>query len=85
MHVEKNSPNSPCSNAANGARRLSAENGGDTREFTRSSMNDVVVFSNVTAKWADDQTNNTLDNINLTVELGRLVAVVGSVGAGKVY
>lgn len=47
--------------------------------------NFCVVISNVTAKWTDSQTDNTLENINLTVRPGRLVAIIGPVGAGKVY
>lgn len=43
-----------------------------------------IVISNATAKWSDDQTNNSLENVNLTMRPGRLVAIVGSVGAGKV-
>jgi len=45
--------------------------------------NDLVIL-NATAKWTDDQNNNTLEKINLTVKPGRLLAVIGSVGAGKV-
>lgn len=43
-----------------------------------------IVFSNVTARWTIDQVINTLDNINLTVRPGTLVAIIGQVGAGKV-
>lgn len=43
-----------------------------------------IVVSNATAKWTDAQTENSLENINLTVKPGRLVAVIGPVGAGKV-
>jgi ATP-binding cassette subfamily C (CFTR/MRP) protein 4 len=42
-----------------------------------------IVVSNATAKWTDAQTENSLENINLTVKPGRLVAVIGPVGAGK--
>ncbi|XP_060872041.1 ATP-binding cassette subfamily C member 4-like isoform X2 [Metopolophium dirhodum] len=42
-----------------------------------------IVILNATAKWADDQNSNTLEKINLTARTGRLLAVVGSVGAGK--
>lgn len=43
-----------------------------------------IVISNATAKWTSAQMENTLENINLTVKPGRLVAVIGPVGAGKV-
>lgn len=43
-----------------------------------------IEISHVTAKWNDDQTTNTLENINLTVKPGRFVAIIGSVGSGKV-
>jgi len=43
-----------------------------------------IVILNATAKWTDDQNSNTLEKINLTVRPGRLLAVIGSVGAGKV-
>jgi len=42
-------------------------------------------MSNASAKWTDAQIENTLENINLTVTPGRLVAIIGPVGAGKVY
>lgn len=43
-----------------------------------------IIITNATAKWTDAQTENSLENINLTVVPGRLVAVIGPVGAGKV-
>ncbi|XP_026807743.1 multidrug resistance-associated protein 4-like [Rhopalosiphum maidis] len=42
-----------------------------------------IVILNTFAKWADVQTNNTLENINLTLNSGSLVAIIGPVGAGK--
>ncbi|KAL5236138.1 hypothetical protein ACI65C_003548 [Semiaphis heraclei] len=42
-----------------------------------------IVLNNATAKWKDAQTENSLENINLTVRPGRLVGVIGPVGAGK--
>lgn len=44
-----------------------------------------IVVNNATAKWTEAQTENSLDNINLTVIPGRLVGVIGPVGSGKVY
>jgi len=41
-------------------------------------------LSKATAKWADNQTSNTLENVSLTVPSGRLVGIIGPVGAGKV-
>lgn len=43
-----------------------------------------IIISNATAKWTSSQTENTLENINLNVKPGRLVAIIGPVGAGKV-
>lgn len=43
-----------------------------------------IVISNATAKWTDTQTDNSLENVNLIVRSGRLVAIIGHVGAGKV-
>lgn len=58
----------------------------DRHDFVHS--NDAataMVISNATAKWTDTQTDNTLENINLTVRPGQLVVIIGRVGAGKVY
>lgn len=43
-----------------------------------------IIVTNATAKWTDSQIENSLENINLTVRPGRLVAIIGPVGAGKV-
>lgn len=43
-----------------------------------------IVITNATAKWSNGQINNSLENINLTIRPGRLVAIIGPVGAGKV-
>lgn len=43
-----------------------------------------VNISNATTKWTTDQKLNTLENINLSVKPGQLVAIIGPVGAGKV-
>lgn len=44
-----------------------------------------IVISNASAKWTDIQACNTLENINLNIIPGRLVAIIGPVGAGKVH
>lgn len=44
-----------------------------------------IIVSNVSAKWLPNQSDNTLNDVNLTVRPGRLVAIIGPVGAGKVY
>jgi len=59
---------------------ISNENG-----VAEQSSNFGIVISNASAKWTDSQIENTLENINLTVTPGRLVAIIGPVGAGKVY
>lgn len=47
--------------------------------------NPSIVMTNATAKWTDSQTDNSIENINLTIRSGQLVIVIGPVGAGKVY
>ncbi|XP_050545468.1 probable multidrug resistance-associated protein lethal(2)03659 [Daktulosphaira vitifoliae] len=42
-----------------------------------------VVINNIMAKWTNAQVENTLENINLIVTPGRLVAIIGPVGCGK--
>lgn len=44
-----------------------------------------IVISDASAKWTDAQTENSLENINLTISPGQLVAIIGPVGAGKVH
>lgn len=46
-------------------------------------FNDSIIISNVTTTWIHDQKENSLQDINLTVKRNRLVAIIGSVGAGK--
>lgn len=38
---------------------------------------------NVTAKWEPAQSENTLEDLNLEIEKGKLYAVIGMVGSGK--
>jgi len=92
LYEEKNTQvanRSKADKASNGVRKPIIINDNDT-----SSLNDQndpeqlgnlgIVVSNATAKWTDAQTENSLENINLTVKPGRLVAVIGPVGSGKV-
>lgn len=51
---------------------------------TINSHDSGIQISGATAKWIDGQPDNSLENINLTVKPGQLVAVIGRVGAGKV-
>lgn len=60
-------------------------NGSNQINIGIQSTNFGIVMSNASAKWTDGQIDNTLENINLTVTPGRLVAIIGRVGAGKVY
>ncbi|XP_050059315.1 probable multidrug resistance-associated protein lethal(2)03659 isoform X2 [Aphis gossypii] len=53
------------------------------QDETEQSSDFSIVISNVTAKWTDTQTDNTIENINLTVKPGHLTAIIGPVGAGK--
>ncbi|XP_049951176.1 probable multidrug resistance-associated protein lethal(2)03659 isoform X3 [Schistocerca serialis cubense] len=45
--------------------------------------NPVVKLEDATAKWQDDAPDNTLKNVSLEVVPGKLLAVIGPVGAGK--
>ncbi|XP_011877742.1 PREDICTED: probable multidrug resistance-associated protein lethal(2)03659 [Vollenhovia emeryi] len=53
----------------------------------KQSMHDTNAWAinmvNVTAKWEERQSENTLENLNLEVEKGKLYAVIGMVGSGK--
>lgn len=42
-----------------------------------------VNIENVTAKWSEESNENTLNDINLEISHGKLVAVIGPVGSGK--
>ncbi|XP_078045915.1 putative multidrug resistance-associated protein lethal(2)03659 isoform X1 [Augochlora pura] len=56
-------------------------------ETKRSSMANeetcAIKMHNVRAKWEPGQSENTLDEVNLDLEKGKLYAVIGMVGAGK--
>lgn len=43
-----------------------------------------VDISNASATWIREPPENFLNNINLSISRGQLVAIVGRVGAGKV-
>lgn len=43
-----------------------------------------IILKNMYAKWIPEVSEDTLSNINLTVIPGKLTAVIGPVGAGKV-
>lgn len=89
---EKNCQNLNISNLEiNGRKNIGTRNDGNTEQIKIDSKNNLtslnnvsVVISNVTAKWKNNQTTNTLDNINLTAKSGTLIAIIGSVGSGKV-
>lgn len=93
MYEEKNSQvanRSKAGKAANGVRKpiiindKVIPNNVDNQNDIEQSNDLGIVISNATAKWTDAQTDNSLENINLTVRPGRLVAIIGPVGAGKV-
>ncbi|XP_066582136.1 LOW QUALITY PROTEIN: ATP-binding cassette sub-family C member 4-like [Prorops nasuta] len=42
-----------------------------------------IKMSNVTAEWEPNQSEKTLESINLEIDKGKLYAVIGMVGAGK--
>ncbi|CAI6363623.1 unnamed protein product [Macrosiphum euphorbiae] len=58
-------------------------NSKDFKNNTKLDDDFSIVILNATAKWANDQNSNTLEKINLIARTGRLLAVIGSVGAGK--
>jgi len=56
----------------------------DTKNDIEGLNHFCMVISKATAKWTDNQTSNSLENISLAIKPGSLVAIVGTVGAGKV-
>lgn len=42
-----------------------------------------IIINKVKAKWDPSATEYTLDDVNLRVQPGTLVAIIGPVGAGK--
>lgn len=57
----------------------------DIQNDTQESIELGITIFNASAKWTDAQPNYCIQNINLNVRPGQLVAVIGPVGAGKVY
>jgi ABC-type bacteriocin/lantibiotic exporter with double-glycine peptidase domain len=57
---------------------------GDIQNNSQESIELGIIISNATAKWANTQSNFSIQNINLNVKPSKLVAVIGPVGAGKV-
>lgn len=54
-----------------------------TTKSTPTDEHSGISIENVTAKWSEQSSDNTLTNISLQVSPGKLVAVIGPVGAGK--
>ena len=48
-----------------------------------SAATDPVTFSNAYFSWSKEDNNNILNNLNLNIRSGELVAVVGKIGSGK--
>lgn len=50
---------------------------------TNENKNGHIRLNNVTAKWILNEKDDTLRNIDIVVEPGELIEIVGQVGAGK--
>lgn len=57
--------------------------GGKSAEQSNADVGTIVI-TNATAKWSREQTENALSDIEFSVDPGRLAAIIGSVGSGKV-
>ena len=44
----------------------------------------TVVMTQISGKWNHEETENTLTDVSLSVYPGKLVAIIGPVGSGKV-
>nr|CAD7452465.1 unnamed protein product [Timema tahoe] len=60
----------------------------DTRRLTHSNTERAfnlypVILKSVTARWKANSTGSTLQDINLRVKQGKLIAIIGPVGSGK--
>ena len=60
---------------------------GEKKRSSASIINNEETYAmkmvNLRAKWEPGQSENTLENINLEIEKGKMYAVIGMVGAGK--
>ncbi|XP_036143538.1 multidrug resistance-associated protein 4 [Monomorium pharaonis] len=56
---------------------------GEKKSSSHNTKNSAINIINVTAKWEEGQLENTLENLNLAIEKGKLYAIIGMVGSGK--
>ncbi|XP_011877734.1 PREDICTED: multidrug resistance-associated protein 4-like [Vollenhovia emeryi] len=56
---------------------------GENKQSMYDTNNWAINMINVNAKWEERQSENTLENLNLEIEKGKLYAVIGMVGSGK--
>lgn len=52
--------------------------------IVKNTLDKGIEIRKATAQWLPDSHDKTLSNINLRVEQGKLTAIIGTVGAGKV-
>ena len=56
----------------------------DRQEKTKNNQSKPnVVMEKVSGKWNAEETELTLDNIDIEAKSGKLLAIIGTVGAGK--
>lgn len=60
------------------------ENNNVLTNIQQTNRNGSIIMKNITASWTENTITNTLHGINIQIEPGKLYAIVGSVGAGKV-
>ncbi|XP_059486251.1 probable multidrug resistance-associated protein lethal(2)03659 [Neocloeon triangulifer] len=61
------------------AKEMKAEN----QENGKDKSNNGILLTNAVAKWDDEITEPTLNNVTVSLTRGKLVAVIGPVGSGK--
>lgn len=54
------------------------------QRISKTTLHKGIEIRRASARWLPYLTENTLSNINLYVEPGKLTAIIGTVGAGKV-